>query len=43
VLLALDGKAITLARFKALAARLSRGERATLVIQRGADRFALQL
>jgi serine protease Do len=43
VLLALDGKAITLARFKALAARLSHGERATLVIQRGADRFALQL
>lgn len=43
VLLALDGKPITLARFKALDTRLSRGERATLVIQRGPDRFALRL
>jgi S1-C subfamily serine protease len=43
ILLALDGKPITLARFKALEARLSRGERATLIIQRGPDRFALRL
>ena len=43
VLLALDGKPITLARFKALETRLARGERATLVIQRGPDRFALRL
>jgi Do/DeqQ family serine protease len=43
VLLALDGKAITLGRFKALGARLARGERSTLVIQRGGDRFVLQL
>ena len=43
VLLALDGRPVTLARFKALPARLSRGERATLIIQRGPDRFALRL
>jgi Do/DeqQ family serine protease len=43
VLLALDGKPLTLARFKALEGRLARGERSTLVIQRGNDRFALQL
>jgi serine protease Do len=43
ILLALDGKPITLTRFKALEGRLSRGERATLVIQRGPDRFALRL
>ncbi|HVV53545.1 MAG TPA: trypsin-like peptidase domain-containing protein, partial [Polyangia bacterium] len=35
LLLALDGKPITMARFKALAARLANGGRATLVIQRG--------
>jgi serine protease Do len=43
LLLALDGKPITLARWKALAARLGRGDRATLIIQRGAERFALKL
>jgi S1-C subfamily serine protease len=43
VLLALDGKPVTLARFKALGTRLARGDRATLVIQRGGDRFVLQL
>jgi serine protease Do len=43
VLLALDGKPITLARFKALESRLAQGDRATLVIQRGPDRFALRL
>ena len=43
VLLALDGKPITLARFKALAARLANGDRATLVIQRGRQRFMLRL
>ena len=43
ILLALDGRPITLQRFRALPARLQRGDRATLVIQRGADRFALQL
>ena len=43
VLLALDNRGITLARLKALVARLQRGAHATLVIQRGADRFALRL
>jgi serine protease Do len=43
LLLALDGKPVTLARWKALETRLSRGERATLIIQRGPDRFALRL
>jgi serine protease Do len=43
VLLALDGKPITLARWKALATRLAHGDRATLIIQRGPDRFALKL
>jgi serine protease Do len=43
VLVALDGRPLTLARFKALPARLSRGEHATLLIQRGPDRFMLQL
>ena len=43
VLLALDGKPITLARFKALAARLANGDRATLLIQRGRQRFMLRL
>ena len=43
ILLALDGKPITLAHFKALAARLANGERATLIIQRGHDRFVLRL
>lgn len=43
ILLALDGRPITLAHFNALPARLSRGDRATLVIQRGPNRFALRL
>jgi serine protease Do len=43
VLLALDGRPVTAARIKGLEARLQRGARATLIIQRGADRFALQL
>ncbi len=43
VLLALDGKPITLAHFKALAARLASGARATLIIQRGRERFVLRL
>jgi serine protease Do len=43
LLLALDGRGITLARLKAVIARLQRGAHATLVIQRGADRFALRL
>ncbi|HVV16572.1 MAG TPA: trypsin-like peptidase domain-containing protein [Polyangia bacterium] len=43
VLLALDGKPVTLARFKALAARLANGDRAALVIQRGRQRFLLRL
>jgi serine protease Do len=43
LLLALDGRGITLARLKALVGRLQHGAHATLVIQRGADRFALRL
>ena len=43
VLLGLDGRGITLARLKAVVARLQRGAHATLVIQRGPDRFALRL
>jgi serine protease Do len=43
LLLAIDGKGITLARFKAVIARLQHGAHATLVIQRGQDRFALRL
>ncbi len=43
ILLALDGKPITLAHFKALAARLANGARATLIIQRGRERFVLRL
>jgi serine protease Do len=43
LLLALDGRGITLARLKSVVARLQRGAHATLVIQRGADRFALRL
>src|SRR5262249_55444244 len=43
VLLALDGRGITLARLKSVVARLQRGAHATLVIQRGPDRFALRL
>jgi len=43
ILLALDGRGITLPRLKALIGRLQRGAHATLVIQRGADRFALRL
>jgi hypothetical protein len=42
-LLMLDGKLVTLGRFKALEAKLGRGERATLIIQRGSERFALEL
>ena len=43
VLLALDGRPVNAARIKGLEARLQRGARATLIIQRGPDRFALQL
>ena len=43
ILLALDNRGITLARLKAVVARLQRGAHATLVIQRGPDRFALRL
>jgi serine protease Do len=43
ILLALDNHGITLARLKAVIARLQRGAHATLVIQRGPDRFALRL
>src|SRR5499427_10687123 len=43
LLLALDGRGITLARLKALVARAQHGAHATMVIQRGPDRFALRL
>ena len=43
VLLALDGRPVNAARIKGLEARLQQGARATLIIQRGPDRFALQL
>ncbi len=43
LLLALDNRGITLARLKAVVARLQRGAHATMVIQRGGDRFALRL
>jgi serine protease Do len=43
VLLGLDGRPVTLARLKALPARLARGEHTTMVIQRGQNRFALEL
>jgi serine protease Do len=43
LLIALDGRGITLPRLKAVIARLQRGAHSTLVIQRGADRFALRL
>ena len=43
LLLALDNRGITLARLKAVVARLQRGVHATMVIQRGGDRFALRL
>jgi Do/DeqQ family serine protease len=43
VILGLDGRPATVARIKGLEARLQRGARATLIIQRGPDRFALQL
>ena len=43
LLLAIDNKGVTLARLKAVIARLQHGAHATLVIQRGADRFALRL
>jgi serine protease Do len=42
ILLALDGKPITLPQFKALQGRLARGDHATLIIQRGRERFALE-
>jgi len=42
ILLALDNKPITLAAFKALQGRLAHGGRATLIIQRGHERFALE-
>jgi serine protease Do len=46
ILLALDGQPATAARLRALEARMSKGPRAapaTLIIQRGAGRFALKL
>jgi serine protease Do len=43
VILGLDGRPVTLARLKALPARLARGEHTTMVIQRGPSRFALEL
>jgi serine protease Do len=46
ILLALDGQPTTAARLRALEARMSKGPRAapaTLIIQRGAGRFALKL
>jgi serine protease Do len=43
ILLGLDGRPITLGKLKALPGRLQRGEHMTLIIQRGPDRFALQL
>jgi Do/DeqQ family serine protease len=43
VLLQLDGQAITIGRLKAIEARLARGHRAMLVIQRGPNRFVLKL
>jgi serine protease Do len=43
ILLALDNRGITLARLKAVVARLQRGAHSTLLIQRGPDRFALRL
>ena len=43
LLIALDNRGITLPRLKAVVARLQRGAHATLVIQRGGDRFALRL
>jgi serine protease Do len=43
VLLALDGKPVTMAHLKSVEARLARGGRSTLIIQRGPSRFALRL
>jgi serine protease Do len=43
LLIALDNRGITLPRLKAVVSRLQRGAHATLVIQRGGDRFALRL
>src|SRR5262245_20090354 len=43
LLIALDNRGITLPRLKTVVARLQRGAHATLVIQRGGERFALRL
>jgi serine protease Do len=43
VLLVVDGQPVTLARLKTVEARVARGDRSTLIIQRGASRFALRL
>jgi serine protease Do len=43
MLLDLDGRPVTLARLKQLEARLARGARGSLVIQRGSSRFVLKL
>jgi serine protease Do len=43
ILLALDGRPVTLARLKQIEAKLAHGARATLIIQRGSARFALRL
>jgi hypothetical protein len=43
MLLMLDGHPINLKRLKAVEERLSRGQHAQLVIQRGASRFVLRL
>jgi serine protease Do len=46
ILLAIDGQGVTAARLRALETRIARGGRtkpATLIIQRGAERFALNL
>jgi S1-C subfamily serine protease len=43
VFLELDGRPVTLARLKQVEAKLARGARATLIIQRGQARFALKL
>jgi serine protease Do len=43
VLVSLDGQPVTLPVLKAVEERLSRGARATLIVQRGRSRFALRL